>query len=120
MLNGLDAIDLSMILKKLQSSRAKLVKDVIQYNFVMKVFEEIICGKDTTIKIDEYVLHYQRLEQEIRDKFIELEDISSHLTYNFASQKQFLNLNRTPDFIPPDQNIVKLQKNPKEEVKGIG
>ena len=119
MLDDKESIDLSLVLEKLQSSRAKLVKDVIQYNFVMKVFEEIIFGKNTTIKIGEYILNYQRLKQEIGAKFSELKNIPSHLTYVFASQEQFRSFNRTPNLIPSDQNIVKLQKNTKEEVNKL-
>ena len=116
MLNRESEIDAIEVLREIRNGRGKLVEDIVQFNFAIQVFEEVVFGSRTNATVDEFIMNFKETMAESREMYSRVQNVPSHTTYAYSGGEQISKLNRNQHILPPDQNMIYLDINTKEEV----
>ena len=119
MLENQSEIESMDVLKKIREHRGKLVEDVVQFNFAIQVFEEVVFGNKTATTIDDFMSSFNTRMNESQDQYFALKNIPTHVTYIYSAGEKIAKLNRNNKILSPDQSRIYLEMVIEEEVRII-
>ena len=108
-----DPID---VLKTIRKGRPGLVEDTTQFNFALKVFEEVVFADKTSIKIDQYEAEKATLLKNSKKRFTEIRNVPSYCSYQYTDGDEIMKLNRNKNILPTDEGKIYLEINHEVQV----